>query len=440
MANAFLNNTNQITPEGELRYDPTGSYTWHDPYTGMDVNIPTFTATQLRSDQQQAIQNQITGAQFNLAGMANQQSGQVAQHLAQPFSTSGAPAAGNIDMLTAAGDPQRSIGFTGPGQQYTFGDAGAITRDYGPADNYSQDRLRVEDALYGRLNPQLQRERGNIEQRLADQGIRYGSGAYTSAMDDYNRQANDARLAVTQVGGQEQQRLNDMAAQRAGFQNAAQQQAYTQQLGRGQFFNAAQRDAFSQASLNASFNNAAQAQDFSQNQSVFNAQNVLRSQNIAEQYAQRNQPINEITSLLNGSQVMNPSFLNTPSNQIANTDVASIINNRFSQDMGIYQQQSQQYNNLMGGIFGMMGGLMRASDERIKENIHKVGTVFAADPHENDKALPIYDYTYKGDPTQTPQRGPMAQDVERIDKTAVRTRKGIKYIDQTKLASILKVA
>ena len=48
VANAFLNNTNQITPEGELRYDPTGSYTWHDPYTGMDVNIPTFTATQLR--------------------------------------------------------------------------------------------------------------------------------------------------------------------------------------------------------------------------------------------------------------------------------------------------------------------------------------------------------------------------------------------------------
>ena len=105
-------------------------------------------------------------------------------------------------------------------------------------------------------------------------------------------------------------------------------------LGRGQFFNAAQRDAFSQAALGAQFANAAQAQDFSQNQSIFNAQNVLRSQYIAEQYAQRNQPINEITSLLNGSQVMNPSFLNTPSNQIANTDVAGIINNRFSSRHG----------------------------------------------------------------------------------------------------------
>ena len=190
----------------------------------------------------------------------------------------------------------------------------------------------------------------------------------------------------------------------------------------------------------AQFANAAQAQDFSQNQSIFNAQNVLHTQNIAEQYALRNQPINEITSLLNGSQVMNPSFLNTPSNQIANTDVASIINNRFSQDMGIYQQQSQQYNNLMGGIFGMMGGMMRASDKRIKENVNRVGTVFAADPHGDERALPIYDYSYKGDPNETPQRGPMAQDVEKIDRRAVRTRKGIKYIDETKLGSILKVA
>ena len=43
-----------------------------------------------------------------------------------------------------------------------------------------------------------------IEQRLSDQGIRYGSTAYTQAMDDYNRQSNDMRLAVTAAGGQEQ--------------------------------------------------------------------------------------------------------------------------------------------------------------------------------------------------------------------------------------------
>ena len=34
----------------------------------------------------------------------------------------------------------------------------------------------------------------------------------------------------------------------------------------------------------------------------------------------------------------------------------------------------------------------------------------------------------------------MAQDVEKIDKRAVKTRSGVKYIDQAKLGSILKVA
>ena len=34
----------------------------------------------------------------------------------------------------------------------------------------------------------------------------------------------------------------------------------------------------------------------------------------------------------------------------------------------------------------------------------------------------------------------MAQDVEKIDKRAVQTRKGVKYIDTTRMGSILKVA
>ena len=81
---------------------------------------------------------------------------------------------------------------------------------------FSADRQRVEDSLMARMNPQLQSERASIEQRLADQGIRYGSQAYTSAMDDYNRQANDARFAAIGQAGQEQQRMMDMAA-KGGF-------------------------------------------------------------------------------------------------------------------------------------------------------------------------------------------------------------------------------
>src|SRR6185369_14353445 len=82
IANSFLQNVNQNTPDGSLRYDVTGNYSWHDPYTNTDVNIPTFTATQQLSPQQQAIQQQTNAAKMNLAGMANSQSARISQLLA----------------------------------------------------------------------------------------------------------------------------------------------------------------------------------------------------------------------------------------------------------------------------------------------------------------------------------------------------------------------
>jgi hypothetical protein len=333
------------------------------------------------------------------------------------------------------------MGYGDVGQQQRgIGDAGAITKDYGPADNFSADRARVEESLYGRLNPQLALERGNIEQRLADQGIRYGSQAYTNAMDDYSRQANDARLAVTQTAGQEQQRMNDMAAQRAGFQNAAQQQQYQQLLQSGTFANQAQQQAYQQEALRGQFANSALAQNFAQNQARLSAQNAQRSQYLTEQTALRNQPINEITALMSGSQVQQPNFVNANQNSIANTDIAGLINNRFSQDMDAYKQQSANFNSLMGGIFGAMGGLAK-SDRREKEDIERMGTVLAATPEGEDKKLPIYEYSYKNDdPDSARHIGPMAQDLEKVDRKAVKTIKGVKYIDKTRLGSILKVA
>src|SRR5436190_8602237 len=260
LANAFLNNTNQVTPTGTLSYDTTGTYNFTDPVSGANYNIPRFTQTQALSQPELAIQGQNQVARGNLAGLAATQSGQLQNLLGNPLDVSGAPTAGNPAMLGGF-NPATSFADTAP-QQTSFGSAGDLTRSYGPADNFSADRSRVEVALYGRLNPQLALERQNIEQRLADQGIRYGSPAYTNAMMDYNRQANDLRLGVTQTAGAEQQRLAQMAQAQAQFQNTAEQQAYQELLGRGTFANQAQNQAFSQAALRGQFGNAAQAQLF----------------------------------------------------------------------------------------------------------------------------------------------------------------------------------
>jgi len=425
ITNAFLNNTNQYTPDGSLRYDVTGSHQWNDPYTGLTIDIPTFSATQTLSPQQQAIKDQTDAAKFNLAGMANAQSGRLSSHLGKEIDLGGAPAAGDPNAISSA-----------PMAATEFGGQGDITKSYGDGDfNISRDKY--EDALMQRMNPQLSRERGNIEQRLADQGIRYGSQAYSSAMDDYNRQANDARFAAVGAAGDEQARMMQMAQQRAAFENQAQSQGFQQAATRGEF------------------QNAGLAQQLQQKQSGFNAQNMARNQYMNEQYAARNQPINEISSLLSGSQINNPNFVNTPNNQIPTTDVAGLINTRFNQDMDIYKQESQNYNQLMGGILGMAGGMMKMgmSDRREKEDIVRVGTVFATDVDQNEpklkavdgddskKELPIYEYAFKRDPDKTRHIGPMAQDVEKIDKGAVKTKGGIKYVDHERvMGNILRVA
>jgi hypothetical protein len=301
---------------------------------------------------------------------------------------------------------------------------GDITRSYGPADDFSSDRQRVEDSLMARMNPQLARERGNIEQRLADQGIRYGSQAYTSAMDDYNRQATDTRFGAIEQAGGEQQRMMDMAAQRAGFQNAAQAQANSQNAGA------------------AGFANAGLAQQLAKQQSIFNASNASRNQYLQEQYQQRNQPLNEISALMSGSQVQQPNWLNSPTSQIATTDFAGIMNQNFAQQQQNYQTAMQGWNSTMGGLLGMGAGAMKLSDRREKDDIDRIGTVFAASAGGDRKKLPIYEYSYKDDPASSRHTGPMAQDVEKIEpKAVVRDRKGTRYIKNDEvMGSILRAA
>jgi hypothetical protein len=418
VANAFLNNVNQVTPQGSLNYSQTGSYNWNDPVTGTSYNIPTFTATQTLSPQQKAIQGQTEATQFNLAGMANSQSQRISKLLGHEMDTSGIPQAGDPNAIKNVGQAATSFDTGGP-LQTSFDAGGPIKSSYAPEGNYSQDRQRVEDSLMQRMNPQLELERKGVEQRLADQGIRYGSQAYTSAMDDYNRQSNDARFAAIGQAGAEQQRMNAMTAQEAAFQNQAQQQQYEQNQGLASFGNQALGQTFQQNAALASFGNAGLAQQMAQAQSGFNADQAARNAALQELYTSRNQPINEITSLLSGSQIQNPNFVNTPGSQIATTDIGGLVNQNFQNQMSVYGQQNQNWQQLMGGVLGLGAGAMKASDERMKEDIDRVGTVFAFDEDAERKKLPIYEYQYKDDPASLRHVGPMAQDVKKVDPKAV---------------------
>lgn len=418
IANAMLNNTNQITPTGSLNYNQTGSYAWTDPYTGLTQNIPQFTATTTLSPQEQAIQDQNQAAQYNLAGLANAQTARLPGLLANSVNPAAGPAAGDPNAIASVPGAQTSINTSG------LADASNIVGSYG-GDDFSTSA--VQKALMGQLQPQLDVQKEQLQQQLANQGIRPGSAAYNNAMMPFGQQENQAWLGA--ITGATQQQATEMQT----MQNQA------------AFKNAAQAQAFSQAQTSGAFTNSALAQQIAQAQAVYGAQNTTQQNWLQQQYAAQNEPINQITSLLSGSQVTNPNFVNTPSNQIATTDTAGLINNSFSQQMNTYQQQNQNYQSMMGGLFGLMGGIgtagMLKSDRNEKENIDRMATVFAADDDGGRHKLPIYSYNYKNDPSNTPRVGPMAQDVEKFMPSAVSHIDGVKHIDPRQvMGSILRAA
>ena len=232
VANAFLQNMNEITPDGTRTFSQTGETNITDPYTGQSYDIPRFTVEQTLSDGQQAIKDQSDGAELNLATLANDQSGFLNEYLGTPF-------------------------------QYDPG-------------NHEEWALGLHDRLN---SDNINGQREALESRLANQGIALGSEQYDQAMESFT----------------------------GGHQNA--------------------RDRFLLDSFQTGFGTA---------------------------QAERNQPINEITALLSGSQVNQPRFsTGSGVNGIQGTDNGAIIANNDAQRL----QQWQNTQNARGSFFSGLGGL-----------------------------------------------------------------------------------
>jgi len=299
IANAMLGNVNQNTPDGSLNYSQSGTYKFTDPYTKQTYDVPTFTATQTLSPIGQATKDQTQAAQLNLGKIANNQSAFLNDYLGKP-----------VDLNTATED-------------------------------------KIDQLGAARLDPQFANAQEALQTKLANSGIRIGSPAYATAMQQFGQQKNDAYNSLYLNG---------------------------------------------------------------------------RAQGAQEALAQRNQPINEITALLSGSQVSQPSFINANEPTIPTTDNAGIINQNYNQKLQAWQQSNAGMQSILGGLFGLGSAGIMASDKRVKEDIHEVG--------ETKDGQPIYTYRYKGSPMM--QMGLMAQDVEKRDPSAVVEVGGVKMVNYPK--------
>lgn len=80
-----------------------------------------------------------------------------------------------------------------------------------------------------------------------------------------------------------------------------------------------------------------------------------RGQATQEALTQRNQPLNEISALMSGSQVSQPNFVGTPQTQVAPVDYGSMVANNYQGQMAGYNAQLANQGALYGAL-GSLGG------------------------------------------------------------------------------------
>jgi hypothetical protein len=257
IANQTLGNPNVVGPTGSTTYSPSGQFETITMPDGSTQQIQRQTQTTTLAPGEQGIfdTNQQTRQQIGKVGL--DQSKLIGDVLGKP-----------VDYSDLKLDPS----------------------------SFSADRQRVEQAMYERMQPQLDRSRAALEADITNKGFVQGTEAWRSAMDDHNRGVNDLRLGITAAGLGEQQGMYGMARDAAGYE----MQRRTQQ---------------------------------------------------------QNQPINALTALTSGSQVSMPNTPGYNAPTVAGTNVGSNVYASSAIEQQQHAQKMAQQNAMMGGLFGMAGTL-----------------------------------------------------------------------------------
>jgi hypothetical protein len=137
-----------------------------------------------------------------------------------------------------------------------------------------------------------------------------------------------------------------------------------------------------------------------------------RQQGVGEMLQARNQPINEITALMSGSQVSNPTWAPTSSAGVAPVDYTGLVQSNYAGQLNNYNQQIGANNAMLSGLFGLGGAALGGwakSDRRLKTDIKRVGRL--------DSGIGVYTYRLEDGPIQM---GVMADEVVQVAPHAVR--------------------
>jgi len=177
---------------------------------------------------------------------------------------------------------------------------GEVRQDQAPT-----DRAGIESAIMSRYNTDSAKQNAAQEAKLAARGMAPGSQGYGSVQEQQDRSRTDAMNQAYLASGAESR---------------------------------AAQGAYNQAGL----------QRYQMGQDYAGSLNNLRQGQLQERLGLRNQPLNEITALLSGTQVNMPQF--SPFSRQGFS--AAPIGNYMEQN---YAQQAQASANQMQGAYGLGG-------------------------------------------------------------------------------------
>ena len=327
---AVLSNPNIISPYGNqtVTYDTAG---------GID-GTPQATVTQTLTPDAQATLNAQQGVQRSLANLGQQGVDTAQKVMGTPFNYNGP-------------DIQTSLGQNMP---VNYGPAmGQYGMAQGSADRSGVAAMPVnagmtgQQAIMNRLQPQLAQQSAATAQQLANQGITPGSEAYNNAMREQQQGQNDL--------------LSQAALQGIGLDTTANQQGYNQAMGQAGLYNAAMGQNYGQAGTSSGLYNQAAAQQYNQNLGAAQFGNTAAGQALQQQLSLYNQPLNQISALMSGSQIQNPQFQGYTG---ANVQAAPIFQGAQQQGqsaMDLYGIQANQAAANNQGMMGMLGSVAGAA-------------------------------------------------------------------------------
>ena len=187
-----------------------------------------------------------------------------------------------------------------------------------------------------------------------NQGLSAQQAQNAAAQQLYNQNMGVQGLQNQAVGQNQQAALSQqqaqLAAQQQGFgQNVTQQQLSNQAITQNQQA-ALQQQQAALAAQNQQFNQLLQGGQFG---------NTAQQQSLQQQLALRNQPLNEITGLMGGSQIQMPQFQGYQGSNIAAAPVFAGAQAAGQAAMDQYGIQSSNVNAQNAGLYNLAGaGLM----------------------------------------------------------------------------------